>query len=171
MKILLPLLSFLIPLTTSALEVLGVVGPVTPAKPYYETLLSKQTADTSIQLSPQSITRAKRWAGDHRYDSGLTPGSFTPFTLTQEVTAKVIQPLCLIANDQRSKDWLAKSSSVLSEVKAVCYLVKLDDQSDLDSVRKAAEGIRVFALDPSLIINTFNVPFYPALISKRGVEQ
>lgn len=171
MRILLSLLSFLMPLNASSLEVLGVVGPVTPAKPYYETLLSKQTTNTSIQLSSRIITRAKRWAGDHRYDSGLTPGSFTPFTLTQEVTGKVIQPLCLISNDQRSKDWLAKTSSVLSEVKAVCYLVKLDDESDLDSIRKEAKGIRVFALDPSLIINKFNVPFYPALISKRGVEQ
>lgn len=171
MKALLPLLSFLIAFNVSALDVLGVVGPVVPAKPYYETLLSKQPTGMSAKLSARDVTRAKRWAGDNRYDSGLSMGSFTPFTLTQELTEKLTQPLCLIADDQRSKDWLSENRSVLAEVNAVCYLVKLDNESDLASVRRYVTGIRVFALDPSLIVRKFNVPFYPALISKRGVEQ
>lgn len=171
MKSLLPLLSFLIVSNALALEVLGVIGPVVPAKPYYETLLSKQPSGISVDANKRSAMRVKRWAGDHRYDSGLAVGRFTPFTLTQELTKNLIQPLCLIGNDQRSKDWLIKSRSVLAEVNAVCYLVKLDDESDLESVRNSVTGLRVFALDPSLIISKFDVPFYPALISKRGVEQ
>lgn len=171
MKALLPLLSLLVIPSVSALEVLGVVGSVVPAKPYYESLLAKRPTGTSIKLSPRDGQRAKRWAGDYSYDSGLTEGSFRSFVLKPESTKLLIQPLCLVSNDQRSKDWLAKSLPVLREVNAVCYLVKSSDESELDALRQHAAELRFFALDPTVIITKFGVPHYPALISKRGVEQ
>lgn len=171
MKTLLPLLSLLTASNASALEVLGVVGAVVTAKPHYESLLSKQPDVTLVNASDRDVNRAKKWSGDYRYDSGLVSGSFNSFVLSDKKTEKLIQPLCLIANDQRSKDWLIRSRSVLIEVKAVCYLVKLDNESDLEALRNHAPGIRVFALDPTVIVSKFGVPFYPALVSTRGVEQ
>lgn len=171
MKALLLLLSFLSISNASALEVLGVVGSVVPAKPYYENLLSKQSIEISVDLNERNSVRAKRWAGDYSYDSGLTAGSFTPFTLTQKLTNTITKPLCLIANDQRSRDWLAKSGAVLAEIKAVCYLVKFGTEQDLNSLREVLNGVQIYALDPSFIADRFSVPFYPALISKQGVEQ
>jgi len=76
-----------------------------------------------------------------------------------------------VSNDQRSKEWLAKNLPVLKEANAVCYLVRSTGESDLNALRQSAANIRFFALDPTLIITKFGVPYYPALISKRGVEQ
>ena len=171
MKVLLPLFSLLVIPSVSALEVLGVVGSVVPAKPYYESLLAKRPTGTPAKLSIVDRQRAKRWAGDYSYDSELTQGRFSSFVLTSEVTRRITQPLCLVSNDQRSKDWLIKSRSVLKEVNAVCYLVKSTGESELDALRQHVADIRFFALDPTLIISKFGVPHYPALISKRGVEQ
>ena len=171
MKALWPLLSvFFIP-SVSALEVLGVVGSVVPAKPYYEKLLAKRPTGNSAQLRAKDIQRATRWSGDYGHESGLTPGSFEPFMLTPEITKRLTQPLCLVANDQVSKDWLTKSRSVLTELNAICYLVKSTGSGELESLRGHASNVRFFALNPTLIITQFNVPHYPALISKRGVEQ
>ena len=105
------------------------------------------------------------------YDSGLEQGSFQPFQLTQKQTERIIQPLCLVSNDQRSIDWLIKSRSVLTEVNAVCYLVKSTGEGELKELRDHVSELRFFALDPTLLITQFGVPHYPALISKRGVEQ
>ena len=170
MKVILPLLSLLFIPPVSALEVLGVVGSVVPAKPYYESLLKRPTG-TSFKLNPSDSQRAKRWAGDYSYDSNLTSGSFSSFVLNPESTKSLIQPLCLVSNDQRSKEWLAKNLPVLKEVNAVCYLVESTGESDLNALRQSATNIRFFALDPTLLITKFGVPYYPALISKRGVEQ
>ncbi len=171
MKALLPLLSLLAIPSVSALEVLGVVGSVVPAKPYYESLLAKHPTGASVKFSASDSQRAKRWAGDYSYDSRLTPGRFSSFSLKPESTKQLIQPLCLVSNDQRSKDWLTKSLPILRDVNAVCYLVKSTDESELDALREHAAELRFFALDPTLIITKFGVPHYPALISKRGVEQ
>lgn len=171
MKVLLPLLSLFVFSSAFALEILGVVGSVVPAKPYYESLLAKRPTGNPAQLSTGDRHRAKRWAGDYSYDSGLTQGRFNSFVLTPEVIRRITHPLCLVSNDQRSKDWLIKSLSVLKEVNAVCYLVKSAGEPELDALRQHATDIRFFALDPSLIITKFGVPHYPALISKRGVEQ
>lgn len=171
MKALLPLLSFLVISPVLALEVLGVVGSVVPAKPYYETLLAKSGDGMSQALNRGDVKRSKRWAGEFSYDSGLGQGSFQPFQLSQKQTERIIQPLCLVANDQRSKDWLTKSRAVLTEVNAVCYLVKSAGDGELKELRDHLTELRFFALDPTLLITQFGVPHYPALISKRGVEQ
>ncbi len=171
MKALSPLLSLLVIQSVSALEVLGVVGSVVPAKPYYEALLAKRPIEMSAKLNSGDQQRAKRWAGEFSYDSGLTKGNFSSFVLEEEVTKQIIQPLCLVSFDQRSKDWLIKNSAVLAEVNAVCYLVKSSKQDELKGLRAHSPGIRFFELDPTLIITKFGVPHYPALISKRGVEQ
>lgn len=171
MKALWTLLSLLLIPPVFALEVLGVVGQVVPAKPYYEKLLAKRPTGNSVEVSPSDRQRASRWAGEYRYDSGLTLGNFSSFALNQKATERLTQPLCLIGNDQDSKDWLNKSSAVLAEVGAVCYLVESTSDDNLEGLRSHAPAIRIFALDPSLIITKFSVPHYPALISKRGVEQ
>jgi len=171
MKAWLPLLSLFLSSSVSALEVLGVVGSVEPAKPYYEMLLAKRPTGMSEALSAGDSQRSKRWAGEHSYDSGLVQGRFEPFLLSERQTMRIIQPLCLVANDQRSRDWLNKSKAVLTEVNAVCYLVKLTEASELEALRGRFTRLRFFALDPTLLITQFGVPYYPALISKRGVEQ
>lgn len=171
MKGLWPLLSVLFMPSVSALEVLGVVGSVVPAKPYYEKLLAKRPTSTQVQLRPDDIQRASKWAGDYSYDSGLTSGNFNAFTLSTDATKRLIQPLCLVANDQRSKVWLKKNNAALNEVNAVCYLVKSASEGEVEELHRHVTNIRFFALDPTLIITKFNVPHYPALISKRGVEQ
>jgi len=167
-KALLPLLSFFLISPVLALEVLGVVGSVVPAKPYYETLLAKSGDGMSQALSRGDVKRSKRWVGEFSYDSGLEQGSFQPFQLTQKQTERIIQPLCLVSNDQRSIDWLIKSRSVLTEVNAVCYLVKSTGEGELKELRDHVSELRFFALDPTLLITQFGVPHYPALISKRG---
>jgi len=60
---------------------------------------------------------------------------------------------------------------VLTEVNAVCYLVKSAGDGELKELRDHLTELRFFALDPTLLITQFGVPHYPALISKRGVEQ
>lgn len=171
MKALLPLLSLLLISSVSALEVLGVVGPVVPAKPYYEMLLAKRPTGMSEALNAGDTQRSKRWAGEVSYDSGLLQGHFKSFLLTQTQKKRIIQPLCLVADDQHSKDWLIKSRAVLVEVNAVCYLVRSKGENELNILRNHIPELRFFTIDPTLLITQFGVPHYPALISKRGVEQ
>lgn len=165
------LLSFVVCVPASALEVLGVVGPVVSAKPYYEKLLAKRPSYNEEVLRTNDRQRVNKWSGHYAYDSGLTAGSFTAFDLDSESTKQLSQSLCLVANDQRSKEWLTENRAVLLKIKVVCYLVRSGSVKDIVTLRNHAADILIYELDPSIIVTKFGVPFYPALISKRGVEQ
>ena len=171
MRIFWLLLSLFVCTPATALEVLGVVGPVVPAKPFYEKLLAKNPSVNKQVLKTKIRLRAEKWSGHYAYDAGLTSGKFESFELDSESTKRLSQALCLVANDERSKEWLTEYRAVLLDIRAVCYLVKSDSVKDIIELRKYSPSILFYELDPSIIITKFAVPFYPALISKRGVEQ
>lgn len=154
-----------------ALETLGVVGPVVDAKPFYTRLVRSSLPDRNRTLTASEAGRIDRWSGINHYDSGLSERVFNPRSHTSNQAARLVTPICLLANDATSIAWLQRTKTVLQKEKAICYLVKLRSNKDLKQLQVHAEGIPLIALNPVFVIKQFAVPGYPALISRSGVEQ
>ena len=172
--VLLLTISFML-LTTKvlALTELGVVGPVTPAKPYYEQFLlkAKDPINGPAVLERQDMDRVKKWSGDYYpYDSGLRPGQFSRLSFDAP-ESKLVMPVCLIANDAISMAWLNRHINTLRSIKPVCYLVRAASETDLHAIERLIPDINVVAVNPRFVVEHYAVPHYPALISKQGIEQ
>jgi len=154
-----------------ALQPLGVVGPVQDAAPFYRQLLKSSLPDRTESLSAADSARVQRWSGFALYDSGLPQRRFDPRTFSPKETRHLQTPICLIANDRASVTWLRQVKPVLKAQKAVCYLVKTTSEHDEQALRAIIPSTPVVALNPSLVIQKLDVPGYPALISRAGVEQ
>ena len=155
----------------SPLESLGVVGPVVKAEPFYTHLIRKSLPKFEAKLSTPDSNRIKRWTGFVRYDSGLRRASFEPRAFTNEQAKYLVTPICLIANDAESVTWLKRVHAVLKEKNAVCYLVRADSDTDDSALQNIISDVPFIALNPRIVIEQFNVPGYPALISDQGIEQ
>jgi len=164
------LLFFFSPIAHS-LEVLGVVGPVEDAQPHYARLIQSGLPGKDIRLVPSEMARARTWSGLMPYDSQLPQKAFRPTALSPQATEALLLPICLIANDPPSLDWLRRVKTILKQTKAVCYLVRTKVPGDIQHIRSVIPGIPLVALNPLMVIEKFKVPGYPALISKRGIEQ
>ena len=154
-----------------ALEALGVLGPVEPAKPHYEKLLISSNPVKGVTLSDEGIERVKNWSGNYAYDSALSSGNFVNKVLSSDQVKNLVAPICLLANDAVSKDWLLRNRHVIEQVKPVCYLVRASSNQDVDEIKGLIPKLKLFAINPTLIIQKFAVQHYPALISDKGVEQ
>lgn len=165
------LLTFMVSAPAWTLQTLGVVGPVVEAEPFYTRLIQSSLPHIDAKLSASDIGRVERWSGFQAYDSGLKTIDFNPIPFSQQEAKRLITPLCLLANDAASIAWLKRTKAVLQRERAVCYLVKTNSPKDAKALQKAATGIPFIALNPTFVISQFNVPGYPALISRSGVEQ
>ena len=155
------------------LDELGVVGPVEPARSYYEQFLlkSKDQIGNDVILVPKDQAQIDRWTAQHQfYDSGLTVGSFLPLRITQHAD-RLVQPQCLVANDEVSVKWLRDHESQLVQIKPVCYLVRTTTPADLNTLQKTFSALLFVAVNPQYLIKTYSIPHYPALISRKGIEQ
>jgi len=153
-----------------ALQTLGVVGAVVPATAYYEQFIVK-SHNGKAAIAALDRAQVKAWSGEAvPYDSGLIERPFKPIRFDRPL-ARLLTPICLVANDAASVDWLKRHRSSLKNSGGVCYLVRSTGPGDLGALEQIVPGMIFVAINPAFVIDRYRVPGYPALISKVGIEQ
>lgn len=153
------------------LIVLGVVGLVEDARPYYQAFREKAKSTDQEWVETREFSESFPWKESvFNYDARLPQGHFAriPFS---EKSETISRPICLLANDAISKQWIDARRAELQSIKPVCYLVRSTSEQDQQIVQSWFTDIPVVAVNPSFLLTQFAVPAYPALISKRGIEQ
>ena len=156
-----------------ALDELGVAGPVKQAQPYYQQFILKSTS-RSVEINQQALPSSEQanayLAHIYEYDSGLKAGSFKRYYHGLDTQYAYQTPICLIANDDVSKSWLKKKALALSNLNAVCYLVR-HQPGEIEQLQAEYPELRILSVNPAYIIRLASIPHYPAVLSKKGVEQ
>ncbi len=80
-------------------------------------------------------------------------------------------PVCVVGSDEQSLNWLATNRDQLARIGARCLLIQAENQADIDRIKKQAEGLHVITAPGNAMTDSFGLQHYPALISKKWIEQ
>lgn len=80
-------------------------------------------------------------------------------------------PVFLIGDDELSRQWLASRGDILRDMNAVGLVVRVQDAESLQALRAEAQGLELRPASGDGLAERLGLQHYPALISRRGVEQ
>jgi integrating conjugative element protein (TIGR03765 family) len=170
-----PLLLSLVGLSVSAanppLTVVRDLGGVT-ALPYYRVLnLQPNAADPAAALlspaAPPPSTHYNEADLLPVRSTRLIPGRVTPRVLR----APGLAPLFLIGDDARSRAWLKERVETLRALNAVGFVVNVESEEGLQSLRRLAPGLTLAPASGDDLAQRLDIRYYPVLITATGIEQ
>jgi len=100
---------------------------------------------------------------------GMSPGLVD--ARKTQMPQLVAAPFFLVGNDPLSRDWLARFGGRLSKMGAVGFLVQVESDADLQSIRQLAPGLPITPLDASALAKTLGLSHYPVLVSAGLIDQ
>lgn len=143
------------------------------ALPYYRALNLQHRASARSDAQrpvppPPPPTRTYR-EGDFLpvHSEHLTPGP---------VAARVIEmpgitPMFLIGDDLRSRTWLRERLEELRELRAIGFVVSVETEGALASLRRLATGLTLVPASAEDTARRLGITHYPVLITPTGIEQ
>jgi len=99
----------------------------------------------------------------------IKSGEFKRFR--SELAKTVLQPICLVGDDESSLAWLKNNRLDLVKYQAVCFTMNAKTLGDLKRIKQASSGLVFQPVSGDEIAKQFNVPAYPALIYNGWVLQ
>lgn len=160
------------PHTAHTLIVVSDQGGV-PATPYYRAL-HLQPGPRSTQVprlldSPKPPTaRQYREADFFPVKSArMSPGAIAPRTLN----FPGLTPMFFIGDDPHSARWLSTSADLLRGLRAVGFVVSVENEERLRRLRAMAPGIQLVPAVVDDFAASIGLTHYPALITPTGIEQ
>jgi integrating conjugative element protein (TIGR03765 family) len=168
-------------LSLSALTALAATPPLTvvqdlggaSALPYYHALNLQPDAGGQSQAHPMPNPPL---APTDRHSEAdllpvrsvrLRPGRVTP----RVIRASGLTPIFLIGDDARSRSWLLQRIDTLRALNAVGFVVNVESEERLQSLRQLAQGLTLAPTTGDDLAQRLDLRHYPVLITATGIEQ
>lgn len=161
-----------VPSPTSTLIVVMDQGGA-PATPYYRALhLQPGPRSTEAPRLPASLIapRAKQYREADFLpvrSPRMSPGAVAPRTLN----LPGLVPMFIVGDDPDSARWLSTSADLLRRLRAVGFVVNVENADRLRGLRNAAPGIQLVPAVIDDFASSIGLTHYPALITSTGIEQ
>lgn len=139
-----------------------------PAQPYYQALGLTPRAQ-ALPATPQ-LPRTQPFSEAEllpAHSTRLSPGVVT----TRVIHAPGLQPVFLIGDDARSRDWLRRHLNHLRALDAVGLVVQVDTPQALAALRALAIGLTLAPVSGDELAQRLGLRHYPVLITARAIEQ
>ncbi|WP_248800916.1 integrating conjugative element protein [Pseudomonas sp. MWU13-2105] len=97
----------------------------------------------------------------------LSPGTFE----NRVHDAAGLQPVFLVGDDELSRQWLQRRGDVLREIKAVGWVVNVQQMAALTELRTLGTGLDMVPAAADDLAQRLGIEHYPALVTATGIEQ
>jgi len=135
------------------------------ALPYYQDLVPEPQSNDSSQ-SPLQL--GVRGGGAFPVQSTqLTPG----VVQGRVINAPGLQPLFVIGDDQRSRQWLMERRPQLLQLQAVGLVINVPSEERFAEVKRWADGLQVVPTPADELASRLGLRHYPALITPTAIQQ
>lgn len=161
-----------VPNPTSTLVVVSYQGGAA-ATPYYRALHLQpgpRSTEAPRVPAPPVAPRAKQYREADFLpvrSPRMSPGAVAPRTLNLPGLA----PMFIVGDDPASARWLSTSADLLRKLRAVGFVVNVDNEDRLRRLRAAAPGIQLVPAVLDDFALSIGLTHYPALITPTGIEQ
>ena len=81
------------------------------------------------------------------------------------------KPFCIIGYDKSSLDWIKQFQSTLVAERAVCFIVNVETENELEKIIDLLDGVPWQLLEANELAQKLEIEHYPVLVSRFGVEQ
>jgi integrating conjugative element protein (TIGR03765 family) len=98
----------------------------------------------------------------------MSPGKMTAKAVT---LPQLSQPIFIIGSDDLSKAWLKEHKESLQRLKAIGFLVEVQDQSTFEIMSNMVQGLVMVPLSGDQMAAQWHIEHYPVLISQQAIEQ
>jgi len=139
------------------------------ALPYYRAINLLPEADASPLLALPAIP-VKPYGEEDMLpvkSTRLTPGT----VIARALSAQGLQPVFLIGDDRRSREWLVQRGDVLRELHAVGLVVNVDSVDALQELRQLAKDLTLAPVSGDQLAEMIGLQHYPVLITATAMEQ
>lgn len=172
MKKLIILLSFLLPTTSYAAEVIADEGGESALR-FYEAIqpvIEQDNVIHSDMIPPIFHEKDLLPIVSHL----MTPGEINiPSRMMNDGKVKMpgMQPLCLIGDDALSEDWFRQKLPELKKMAATCLVVNVQQYERLQQLRNIDNSIPLLPVSADDLAKRLKIVHYPVLITEKGIEQ
>jgi len=145
-----------------------------PTRPYYDALdLPARPGAVHPASPPASAASAPR----RRYSEAdmlpvrselLAPG---PVERRAAELSGLTQPMFLVGDDDRSRQWLQQRLPQLRRLKAVGLVVQVQSIARLHALRRLAPDVTLSPASGDDLARRLGLRHYPALLTATGIEQ
>lgn len=138
------------------------------ALPYYTVLkLQPRTAASHPDTPIHSHERFSEADMLPVHSSRLSPG----IELPRSITAPGLTPLFLIGDDDRSRIWLRQQARYLIKIKALGFVVNVNEEDSLTALRTLAPGLTLAPVSGDDLAQRLHLHHYPVLVTATAIEQ
>lgn len=99
--------------------------------------------------------------------TNLTPG----VVVSQSIDIMLPQPIFIIGDDAKSRQWLQNYEARLAQIKAQGFVVNVSNAEEMENLRQSVPDLSLYPIPGDAIANWLNLQHYPALISNHLIEQ
>lgn len=154
------------------LEVIADLGGQ-PVAPYFDAInnldneftpsqLALSVAPTPVVESAVPITEMLPVATPE-----LSPG----YVVSRELDLPGLQPIFLIGDDERSRNWLEARHDSLLQLQAIGLVVNVTRSQVFEELQRLGAGLTLLPVSGSDLAKRLGLQHYPVLISDKGLEQ
>ena len=145
-----------------------------PTRPYYDALDLPARPGAVHSASPPASAAS---LPDRRYSEAdmlpvrselLAPG---PVERRAAELSGLTQPMFLVGDDERSRQWLQQRLPELRRLKAVGVVVRVQSIERLHALRRLAPGVTLSPVSGDDLARRLGLRHYPALLTPTGIEQ
>jgi integrating conjugative element protein (TIGR03765 family) len=152
---------------SSALEVITDAGGE-PIAPYLERLAPPDGRANRRARAPIALADRAYSLKQHLpiRSPSLTPG----LVEVRQTPTRLLQPVFLVGADPKSLEWLEVNRERLRQLNAIGMLVQAENNSELEAVMAAAQGLPLFPASGEAFAAELPIRHYPVLITSKGVS-
>ena len=156
-----------ISLPSSALEVITDAGGE-PIAPYLERLAPPDGQANRRARAPIALADRAYSLKQHLLirSPSLTPG----LVEARQTPTRLPQPVFLVGADPKSLEWLEVNRERLRQLNAIGMLVQAGNESELEAVVAAAQGLPLFPASGEVFAAELPIRHYPVLITREGIS-